>query len=74
VVVRSNLCAEVLMKSGHSFWAKYREGSEIIDLHGLFNDYWNSDDHEFTIQSQSQPTSQDSYLIEKDRGCCHWKT
>ena len=46
------------MKSGHSVWAKYREASEVIDLHGLFNDYWSSVDHEFTVPSQSlSPTS-----------------
>ncbi len=54
----SQIRAEVRMKSGHSFWAKHQEASEIIELHGLFNDYWSSDDHEFTVLSQSQPTSQ----------------
>ena len=64
----SPIRAEVRMKSGHSVWAKYREASEVIDLHGVFNDYWSSGDHEFTILSQSQPTRQHAYLIEKDRG------
>ena len=49
VVVGSNLRAEVRMKNGHSIWAKYREGSEVIDLDGLFNEYWSSNDHEFTV-------------------------
>jgi len=40
------------MKIGHSVWAKYREGSDVIDLQALFNDYWNSSNHEFTVQSQ----------------------
>ena len=40
------------MKSGHSVWAKYREGSEVIELDGLFSDYWSSDNHEFTVLSQ----------------------
>jgi len=44
--------AEVRMKSGHSVWAKYREASDIIDLQALFNDYWNSNKHEFTVLSQ----------------------
>ena len=58
VVVRSNLCAEVRMKSGHSIWAKYREANELINLDGLFSDYWNSIIHEFTVLSQSfSPTS-----------------
>jgi len=62
------------MKSGHSIWAKYREASEIIDLHGLFDNYWTSDGHEFTVLSQSlSPISPRIYLIEKHRGRCHWK-
>ena len=45
--------AELRMKSGHSFWAKYRETSHTSDLHGLFNDYWGSGDHQFTVLGQS---------------------
>ena len=45
------------MKSGHSVWAKYREASEIIDLHELFSDYWSSNNHEFTVLSQSITTN-----------------
>ncbi len=46
------------MKSGHSVWAKYQEGNEVIDLHGLFSDYWGSNNQEFTVMSQSSsPTS-----------------
>ena len=41
------------MKSGHSVWAKYREANKIINLHGLFSDYWSSNNHEFTVLSQS---------------------
>ena len=41
------------MSSSHSVWAKYQEASEVIDLQELFNDYWRSNDHGFTIQSQS---------------------
>jgi len=49
----SQIRAEVRMKSGHSIWAKYREASEVIDLYGLFNDYWSSHNHEFTVLGQS---------------------
>jgi hypothetical protein len=45
--------AEVRMKIGHSVWTKYREANEILDLDELFNDYWSSKNHEFTILSQS---------------------
>jgi len=49
----SQIRAEVRMKRGHSFWATYQEAGELIDLDGLFNDYWSSNNHEFTVQSQS---------------------
>ena len=49
----SQIRAEVRMKAGHSIWAKYREASEVVDLVGLFNDYWSSNDHEFTVLGQS---------------------
>jgi hypothetical protein len=45
--------AEIRMKRGHSFWATYRETSEVIYLQGLFDDYWGSNSHEFTVLSQS---------------------
>ena len=58
VVVRSNLRVEVQMKSSHFIWAKYRETSEVIDLHGLFSEYWSSKNCEFTVLSQSIITNQ----------------
>ena len=42
------------MKSGHGFWAKYREKSGEIDLQEVFDHYWNSSEHEFTVPSQSK--------------------
>ena len=45
----SRIRAEVLIMSGHSFWAKYREASEAIELDGLFNQYWSSSDNEFPL-------------------------
>jgi hypothetical protein len=66
--------AEVRMKIGHSVWAKYREANEVIELGGLFSDYWSSNNREFTILSQSiSPTSPRISLIEKDRGYCRWE-
>jgi hypothetical protein len=49
----SQIRAEVRMKRGHSFWATHRDTSEVIDLQALFNDYWSSHNHEFTVLSQS---------------------
>ena len=45
--------AVVRMKIGHSIWAKHREMNEVIDLGGLFSDYWSSNNHEFTVLGQS---------------------
>ena len=45
--------AEILMRSGHLFWAKDRETSDVIELQPLFDDYLNSDKHEFTLSSES---------------------
>ena len=41
------------MKSGHSIWATHRVASEVIELDGLFENYWSSKDHEFTVSRQS---------------------
>ena len=58
VVVRSKLRVEARMKIGHSIWAKYREGSEVIDLDELFSNYWSSNHNKFTAMSQSSsPTT-----------------
>ena len=69
----SQIRTEVRMKRGHSFWAKYRETSEVIDLDGLFSDYWSSSNHEFTVLSQSFSPTVRTDLIKKDRDRCHWK-
>ena len=47
------------MKSNHRPWAKKEQTSKVIDLQALFNDYWASEAHEFTLQGQSwfQPSS-----------------
>ena len=46
------------MRSGHLFWAKDRQRSEEIDSQALFDQYWGSNKHEFTLPSQScLPTS-----------------
>ncbi len=50
------------MRSGHSFWAKHREANEVIDLHGLFSDYWSSNNYEFTVLSQSITTNQSAQI------------
>ena len=47
--------AEIQMRTGHSFWAKIRQNSDIIDIQALLESYWGSTEHEFTVSSQSQP-------------------
>jgi len=51
------ICAEVRIWRGHSFWATYPETSANIDLQGPFNNYWSSDHREFTVLSQLSQTS-----------------
>ena len=48
----SHIRAEIHIKSGYFFWAKYRQIHEVIDLENLLNDYWHSDKNEFPVQSQ----------------------
>jgi hypothetical protein len=36
-------------------WAKWKQTGNEIDIELLFNDYWNSNNHEFTVSSQSSP-------------------
>ena len=45
------------MKSGHLFWAKNREAGEEINIQGLFNNYWSSNEREFPVSSQSRSPS-----------------
>ena len=59
----SQIRVEARMKIGHSVWAQYREGSEVIDLDGLFSDYWSSDHNEFTVMSRSSPLNQSAYIF-----------
>ena len=54
----SKMRAEIQMRSGHLFWAKHRQTSEIVGLGALFDEYWSSTKLEFTVPSQSRaPTS-----------------
>ena len=53
--------AEIQTRSGHFFWAKNREMSEVIGLKVLLNKFWNSTENEFTVPSPLR--SQTSTLI-----------
>jgi hypothetical protein len=43
------------MRKAYAPWAKWKQTGNEIDIELLFNDYWNTSDHEFTASSQSWP-------------------
>jgi hypothetical protein len=45
------------MRRGHLFWAKNRQTSDVIDIQGLLNNYWDSNEREFLVSSQSSSLS-----------------
>ena len=47
----SQIRAEVRMKK--KFLARHWEARQVIDLDGLFSDYWSSSNNEFTLLGQS---------------------
>ena len=62
------------MKIGHSVWAKYRVASKDIGLQGLFDDYWNPENHNLTVLGWSlSPIVRTYLLIEKGRAYCLWE-
>ena len=42
---------EILMKRGR-FWAKPHEANQVIDLQGLFNKYWSTNEDKFVVPSK----------------------
>ena len=58
----SELRAEIQMKRGYLILTKNLQKSETIDLQALFDDYWSSSKHEFTISSQCDHEAVVSYL------------
>ena len=48
----SEMRVDVQRKTGYLLLAKSRETNDLIDLQGLFKDYWSSDMREFTVQSK----------------------
>jgi hypothetical protein len=43
------------MRKAYSPWAKWNQTGNEIDIELLFNDYWNTDNHEFMVLGQSWP-------------------
>ena len=70
----SEMRTEIQMRSGKLFWAKTRLASEVIDLQALFNGYWSSNKHEFTVPRKSPTPNIHQYLMVNHRGhYCQWK-
>ena len=61
----SKMRTEIRMRSGHLFWAKHRQGSEVVDLQALFNEYWGSTKRDFTVPSQSSPPQPSSLISDR---------
>ena len=49
----SEMRMEIQMRTFHSFLAKNRQNSDVIDIQGLLKHYWDSSEHDFTLPSQS---------------------
>ena len=58
----SEMRVEIQMRSGHLIWAKNRVASDLIDLQMLFDDYWNSSKHEFTVPSEPSTINQSARI------------
>ena len=53
---------EINMRTGHSFWAKNRQNSDVINIQELLKDYWGSKERVLTVLSQSRPLTGPSIL------------
>jgi hypothetical protein len=56
---------EIQVKSGHLSWRKMEQGTAEIDCQALFDDYWSSTAHEFTVRSQLESPTFPSSLTER---------
>jgi hypothetical protein len=41
------------MRKAYQPWAKWKQTGNEIDIEPLFDDYWNTNKHEFAVSSQS---------------------
>ena len=49
----SEMRVNIQRKTSHLPFTKSPQTNELIDLQGLFEDYWSSDKRQLTVQSQS---------------------
>jgi len=49
----SEIRVEIQRTTGNLLWTKSRQANGVIDLQGLFDAYWSSNKHEFTVLGQS---------------------
>jgi hypothetical protein len=53
----SEMRVDIRMRSAYLPWAKREQTGNEIDIGSLFYDYWNTNNHEFIISSQSWPAN-----------------
>jgi hypothetical protein len=51
----SELRVDTRMRKAFAPWAKWKQTGNEINIGELFNDYWNTNNCEFTVSSQSRP-------------------
>jgi hypothetical protein len=54
------------MKSGHSFWAKFHQARNAIDVESIFNEYWGSDKHEFVLSGQYSRSPANRFIANRE--------
>jgi hypothetical protein len=49
----SDIRVDIRTRKTYPPWAKWKQTSNEIDIEPLFNAYWNTNKHEFTVSGQS---------------------
>jgi hypothetical protein len=53
----SEMRVDTQMRKAYPPWAKWKQTGNEVDIESLFNDYWNTNKHEFTASSQWWPAN-----------------
>jgi hypothetical protein len=51
----SEMRVDIRMRKASPAWAKWKQTGNEINIESVFNDYWNTNKHEFIVSSQSWP-------------------
>ena len=62
------------MRSGHSVWATIRQTSDVTNIQGLLEQYSESTEREFTVQSQLRPPTGQPIADREVQGPSHLKS